>query len=96
MLTDDQVRHIAKLARVKLNEEEVPVFSKQLSDVLDYMTILDEVDTEGVTETSQVTGLLNVMEEDRILSSQSTREELLDCSELPVESKQVRVIRVVK
>jgi len=96
MLTDDQVRHIAKLARVKLTEGEISLFSKQLSDVLDYMEILGEVDTEGLLETSQVTGLLNVMESDELRSAQSTREELLDCSELPVDSKQIRVIRVVK
>lgn len=96
MLNDDQVKHVAKLARIKLTDEEVKKFGKQLSAVLNYMEILNEVDTKGVPETSQVTGLTNVMEKDEVMKGQSTREELLACSELPVDSKQVRVLRVVK
>ena len=96
MLTEEQVRHIAKLARIRLTDEEVKKFSKQLTDVLEYVNILGEVDTENVVETSQVTGLKNVMEEDRLITSQSNREELLAMSELPVDSNQVRVIRVMK
>ena len=96
MLTEDQVRHIAKLARIRLTDEEVKKFSKQLSGVLDYMDVLNEVDTKKVAETSQVTGLKNVMEEDVILSAQSGREELLKCSELPIDGNQIRVKRIVK
>lgn len=95
MLSDDQVKHVAKLARIKLTDEEVKKFGPQLSKVLDYMDILNEVDTKNVAETSQVTGLSNVMEKDEILTAQSTREELLDCTELPVESKQVKVSRAI-
>jgi len=96
MLTDDQVRHIAKLARIHLSDDEVKKFAKQLSDVLDYMDILNEVDTEGIAETGQVTGLKNVMEKDEVLTAQSSRSELLGCSELPIDSKQIRVINVMK
>lgn len=96
MLTEDQVRHIAKLARIRLTDKEVKKFSKQLSGVLDYMDILNEVDTKNVPETSQVTGLKNVMEEDVILPAQSSREELLKCSELSVDGNQIRVKRIVK
>ncbi len=95
MLSDDQVKHVAKLARIKLTDEEVKKFGPQLSKVLDYMDILSEVDTKNVAETSQVTGLSNVMEKDENLTAQSTREELLDCTELPVESKQVKVSRAI-
>ena len=59
------------------------------------MDILKEVDTENTPETSQVTGLSNVMEKDEVLNAQSSREELLDCSELPVESKQIKVNRAI-
>lgn len=96
MLNDDQVRHVAKLARIKLTDEEVKKFGKQLSSVLDYVNILAEVDTKDIPETSQVTGLQNVMDKDEVIKSQSTKSELLKCSELPVDSGQVRVIRVVK
>lgn len=96
MLSEEQVRHVAKLARIALSDEEVKRFAGQLSDVLDYMTILNEVDTTGVAETNQVTGLKNMMEEDIVIAPQSSREELLGCSELPVDSNQVRVMRIVK
>lgn len=96
MLNDDQVKHVAKLARIKLTDEEVKKFGKQLSSVLEYIDILAEVDTKNVTETSQVTGLINVMDKDEVIKGQSTKAELLKCSELPVDSGQVRVIRVVK
>ena len=96
MLSDEEVRHVAKLARISLKDEDVKRFGKQMSDVLDYMDVLNEVDTAGVPQTSQVTGLTNVMEEDEVLAPASSREDLLACSELPLDSNQVRVIRVVK
>lgn len=96
MLNDDQVKHVAKLARIKLTDEEVKRFGKQLSRVLEYIDILNEVDTKNVAETSQVTGLTNVMEKDEVMKGQSAREDLLECSELAVDSKQVRVMRVIK
>src|SRR3989338_10872241 len=96
MLSEEQVRHTAKLARIKLTDEEVKKFCKQLSGVLEYVDILSEVDTKDVPETSQVTGLSNVMEKDEILPDQSSREELLANSELPIDDNQVRVMRVVK
>lgn len=95
MLSEEQVKHVAKLARIKLTDEEVKKFGKQLSGVLDYMEILNEVNVDGVPLTSQVTGLKNVMERDSILSGQAGREELLKCSELPVDSNQVRVMRTI-
>ena len=96
MLNDEQVRHVAKLARIKLTDEEVKKFGKQLSNVLEYIDVLSEVDTKDVVGTNQVTGLTNVMDKDEIIKGQSTKAELLKCSELAVDSGQVRVIRVVK
>lgn len=96
MLTEEQVRHTAKLARLNLTDEEVKKFAGQLSGVLEYVDILKEVDTEGVEITSQVTGLKNVMRKDEVVSSTATREELLACSELEVDSNQVKVMNAIK
>jgi len=96
MLDEDKVRHVAKLARIELKDEEVKKFTGQLSGVFEYMDILNEVDVSKVKETSQVTGLSNVMERDELVPSQSTREELTSCSELPIDSKQVRVLNIIK
>jgi aspartyl-tRNA(Asn)/glutamyl-tRNA(Gln) amidotransferase subunit C len=64
-LTEEEVRHVAKLARLKLTSSEVKKFQKQLSEVLDYVEILKKLDTSGVEPTSQVTGLENVFREDK-------------------------------
>ena len=96
MLSEKEMRHVAKLARIELTDAEVGKFSGQLSGVLDYMDILKEVDTEGVEETNQVTGLKTVLGKDRVVSGRCKREELLKCSELPVDSDQIRVLPAIK
>lgn len=96
MLDEEKIRRVAKLARIALTDDEVKKFSGQLSKVLEYMDILNELDTDKVPETSQVTGLKNVMEKDEISPSRAKREELLDCTELPVDSKQIRVKRAIE
>jgi len=90
MLTEEQVRHVAKLARFKLTDKEVGCFTRQLSEVLDYIEVLNEVDTENVEPTYQVTGLKNVLEKDEVIENVS-REEMLRCSAHPVELSQIRV-----
>jgi len=94
-ITKEQVAKIAKLARLKLTDKELEMFTGQLGDILEYMEVLDEVDTEGVEPTSQVTGLTNVMREDEVESDFCTKDELLDCSPLPVERGQIKVKKVL-
>jgi aspartyl-tRNA(Asn)/glutamyl-tRNA(Gln) amidotransferase subunit C len=83
-LTEDEVRHVAKLARLKLTDEEVKKFAPQLSSILDYVDILNELDTERIPPTAQITGLSNVKREDAVLQSEASKEELLGCSPLPI------------
>lgn len=63
------VEHIAKLSRLELSNSEKEKFAEQLSDILSYVSQLNEVDTKGVEPTAQVTGLTNVMAEDEIEES---------------------------
>ncbi len=63
-LSIDEIRKIASLARLKLNNEEEKRYAETISAVLDYMKILNEVDTIGVEPTFQVTGLEDVYRED--------------------------------
>ena len=62
-LSREQVRHIARLARVGLSEEDVDHFSGQLSEILDCFERLRHVDTEGVPPTAHTLPLHNVMRE---------------------------------
>ncbi len=70
------VLHIAKLAKLPLKKEEVDEYEKQLSSILDYVEKLKELDTEGVAETSQTTGLENVARDDATSPSSSQDEAL--------------------
>lgn len=65
-ITAKQVKHIANLARIKLNNDEVKKFQKQLADIIKYFDKLNEVDTKGIEPTSQVTGLVNKLRKDEI------------------------------
>ena len=75
-LGEEEVGHIAKLAKLKLTEEEVKMFCFQLSEVLEYMRILNEVETREIEPTAQVTDLENVFQEDEVSPSLEPSEAL--------------------
>jgi aspartyl-tRNA(Asn)/glutamyl-tRNA(Gln) amidotransferase subunit C len=64
-LSSDDIEHIASLARLKFNAKEKASFASQLSSVLDYIGMLNEINTENITETCQVTGLEDVTRDDK-------------------------------
>lgn len=74
-LTIEEVRKIARLARIDLTPAEEKRHAETISVVLDYMKLLGEVDTTGVEPTAQVTGLLNVYREDVVVECE-VKEEL--------------------
>lgn len=49
-ISADDVRHIARLARLDLSEQEVERFEAELSKILDYVAQLEEVETEAAAE----------------------------------------------
>ena len=63
-LTEDEVRHVATLARLGLSDEEVARFGSQLDAILDHISQLNAIDISGVTETAQMGGLVNAWRED--------------------------------
>lgn len=65
----DQVKHIANLARLPIKEEDLAKFQKELTAILDLFSKLKEIDTEGVIPTSQVTGLENIFRKDEVRPS---------------------------
>ncbi len=94
MLSLDQVKHIAKLARIGIDDAAAEKFAGQLSSILEYVELLNEVKTDDVDPTSQVTDLSNVTREDEVVRF-CNKEELLACTELPVEKGQIRVKQVI-
>jgi len=63
-VSDGDVRRIAKLARLRLSEEEVRLYGGQLTKILDAMAELNALDTSNVPPTASVLGAVNVMRED--------------------------------
>jgi aspartyl-tRNA(Asn)/glutamyl-tRNA(Gln) amidotransferase subunit C len=60
----DQVLHVAKLARLRLSEEEVETMVGELSGILDHVDRIGNLDLEGVEPTSHVVALENVLRAD--------------------------------
>lgn len=65
-LNKKQVVHIANISNLKLTDKEIKKFELQLSKVVDYIKLLNEVDTKNVKPTYQVVGLSNVFHQDEI------------------------------
>jgi len=58
------VRHIAHLSRLKPSDDEVRLFSEQLSRIVEYVEKLNELDTEGVEPTAHALPIRNVFRDD--------------------------------
>ena len=72
----EEVRHVADLARVGLDDEEVERFTEQFADILDYFETLEEV-----PEIERETDLVNVMRDDEVRECLSQEEALANAPE---------------
>ncbi len=68
-LSYEQVKHIAWLARLALSQDEIEIFSLQLSNILENFEILQQVDTTNVPPTTQTNPLQNIFREDKAAKS---------------------------
>jgi aspartyl-tRNA(Asn)/glutamyl-tRNA(Gln) amidotransferase subunit C len=64
MIDRDQVLHVARLARLRLTEEELERMPGELSNILGHVEKMDELDLDGVEPTSHVVDITNVLRED--------------------------------
>lgn len=71
-IDQEQVRKVAKLARLELDEREVEEFSGQLSAILGYFEKMDELDTEGVEPLAHCLPISNVLRKDVVRESLGT------------------------
>ncbi len=60
------VEHVALLSRLELSEEDKTKYTKSLNDILDYMELLNKIDTSEVEPTAHVLPLKNVFREDKL------------------------------
>lgn len=93
-LTRDDILKLAKLARLDLTDAEVTEFADELTEILKYVEQLQSIDVNGLTPTSQVTGLVNVMRKDEIVDYGYDPKDLL--KNVPaVENDQIKVKRMI-
>ena len=77
MIDRDQVLHVARLARLRLSDEDVERMSSELSTILDHIEKIAELDLDGVEPTSHVVEVENVLRDDEPRESWP-RERILD------------------
>ncbi len=65
MISKNEVKHIAKLARLGLKEAEIKKFQKELSSILDYIEKLKKVDVSKTEPTSHPRLIRNIMRKDQ-------------------------------
>ena len=94
-LSREDVLKLAKLAKLSLSNEEVDNFTKEISEILNYVELLQSVDTDNLEPTYQVTGLTNVTRIDEVQEYQAKPDDLL--KNLPGrEGNLIKVKRVLQ
>lgn len=94
ILETKDIAHIAKLARLDLSAVEIAQYAKELSVVFEYVEMLNEVAVDGVAETTQVTGLTNVVRDDvGVDISKEARIALLDA--FPQKNGELLTVKAV-
>ena len=63
-ITPDQVRHVARLARLALDDQQLARYAQQLESILEYIAKIQEVDVSGVEPMAHAVPLSNVLRDD--------------------------------
>lgn len=80
-ISKEEVQHVARLARLDLDEAAIEKFSGQIGDILDYVDALNRVDTDGVAPTSHAISLTNAFREDEVKAHLSREKALANAPE---------------
>ena len=89
----DEVRHLAALSEIQLSDSELESLTTDIDNIVGYINQLDELDTDQVEPTFQLTGLQNVWRDDKI-EPQLSRKKLLNLAP-DTENNQVKVPKVL-
>lgn len=77
----EMVRHIGKLSRIELTEQEVETFSRQLGAIIGYFDKLQELDTEDVQPMAHAVEISNVLADDEVGQSLTPDQALANAAE---------------
>ncbi len=75
-ITPEDVRKVAQLARLELQDEQLETYSDQLEKILSYVAQLEKIDTSNVSPTTRAVEVVNVDRKDEVVNT-SVREGLL-------------------
>lgn len=93
-ITREEILHLAKLSNLQIKDQELVSLSNDLENIIDYISKLNQVDTEGVEPTYQVFELSNIWREDQVTSQPATPEQLISLSPTTV-NQQIKVPKVL-
>jgi len=71
---DIDINRLATLAKLQLTDDEKTMLERQLPDILEYVSKLQEVDTTGVDAKAYLTDAVNVLREDVVTSTREERD----------------------
>jgi aspartyl-tRNA(Asn)/glutamyl-tRNA(Gln) amidotransferase subunit C len=92
MISKETVRHIAKLARLRLSAQEEDTYTEQLGKILDYVAELQSVDTTGTQPAAHVLPVNNIMRDDQVQTRHSQDQILKEAPD--VENNFFRVPKI--
>lgn len=75
-VSKEEILYIAKLANLKINDDEIEKYKNDINQILDYIKLLDEVDTTGVKPLSHPLEFNAKLREDVMIDSVSTEDAL--------------------
>lgn len=76
IISEDEIRHIAKLASLNLTDEEIKRYTRDMKDILEMADTVNNVNTDEVDETIGTNGIYNVFRKDEIKQN-NNRDNLL-------------------
>lgn len=91
-LSQEDVEHAAKLARIEITANEKEIYSKQLSSILEYVDKLNEIDTENIDPVTHTSGLNSIMRAD-VVHGCNVQEDLIEAA--PESEKDMIKVKAV-
>ncbi len=93
-ITREDVLHLAELSNISLSEEQIEPLIRDLGNIVNYFSQLDELNTENVEPTYQCFDMQNIWREDVIEDFEAKREDLLALT-VESEDNQIKVPKVL-
>ena len=77
-ITANDVRKVAKLARLELSEDLIETYTTQLEKILEYVAKLEKIDTNNIPPTTRAVEVVNVLRDDLVIPETGIREDLIN------------------